>query len=278
MRRHLPRSVTAILLLVSPIAACAKPPAPSAITFDGGGATDPATRLAHGERLARLLGCINCHGERLQGSNASADDPDFGDMNAPNLSLLLPVYSDAELDKAIRRGIPRDGRTMWFMASEGFQRLGDDDLAAMIAYLRTFSPTGPRMPPLRFGPGFRRAQQTGEMKPAKILVDRFAREAPVDLGSEHRYGRWLAQIVCSECHNARLDGYPEFTPDLDMAANYTPEQLDRLISTGQGVDGRDLEMMADTARSRLRLLTPRERKALIAYLKARASHDLKGGA
>lgn len=246
--------------------------------FEGGGATDPAARLAHGERLARLLGCINCHGEQLQGTNASADDREFGDMNAPNLSLLLPVYSDAELEKAIRRGVPRDGRTMWFMASEGFQHLGDDDLTALIAYLRTFPPAGTQMPPLRFGQGFRRAQQTGEMKPAKILVARFAREAPIDLGPQHRYGRWLAQIVCSECHNARLDGYPEFTPDLDVAASYMPEQLDRLILTGQGVDGRNLEMMADTARSRLRLLTPRERKALIAYLKARAAKDLGGGA
>lgn len=263
----------ATLLLV--LTACnARPPDPSAQRFEGADAEAPQARLAHGERLARVLACKSCHGENLQGSNATADDPDFGDMNAPNVTLLLPGYSDAQLERLIRHGEPKGGRPFWFMASEGFQYLGDEDLAALIAYLRTFRPAGTPMPPLRFGPGFRRAVQTGEMETAQKLVARFGKEAPVDLGPDHAYGRWLTRVVCAECHNASLQGYRDFTPNLDIAGAYSPAELERLLTTGIGKGPRDLGLMATTARGRLSSLTPGERAAIIGYLRARAEHDM----
>lgn len=271
------RAVGLLAAALLAVAGCSQPgqqAVPPPFGFDGSAAATASARLEHGKRLVRLLGCQSCHGENLQGTNVTADDPDFGDMNASNVALLLPSYSDAQLERLIRHGEPKDGRTFWFMASESFQFIGDDDLAAIIAYLRTIPPGGKAMPPLRFGPGFRRAQASGEMQPAKDLVARFKAETPVDLGEPHAYGRWLAQAVCSECHNARLDGYPDFTPDLDVAAAYGFEGLDRLISTGQSLDGRDLGMMSETAKARLHLLTASERKALFEYLLARAQHDL----
>src|SRR5215218_6448665 len=84
----------------------AAPPAPAAFRFEGGGGTAQA-RLAHGERLARVLACHSCHGDNLQGANATADDPDFGEMNAPNITLMLAGYSDAQLERLIRHGEPR---------------------------------------------------------------------------------------------------------------------------------------------------------------------------
>jgi mono/diheme cytochrome c family protein len=267
------------LALVPLAASCGKaPPAPAPATppafrFEGGGATAEA-RLAHGERIARVLACHSCHGDNLQGANATADDPDFGDMNAPNITLMLAGYSDAQLERLIRHGEPKDGRPFWFMASESFQFLGDADLADLIAYLRTFRPAGNPMPPLRFGAGFRRAQATGEVEPAQALVRRFRAEAPVDLGPRHAYGRWLVRVVCAECHNASLQGFQGFTPNLDMAGAYTPAQLEHLLTTGEGNTPRNLGMMGETARRRLRLLSPTERAAIIAYLRARAEHDL----
>lgn len=246
------------------------PASPAGFQFEGGGGVTAEARLAHGERLARLLACRSCHGDNLQGANATADDPDFGDMNAPNVTLMLADYSDAQLERLIRHGEPRDGRPFWFMASESFQYLGDGDLADLIAYLRTFRPAGRQMPPLRFGPGFRRAQATGEIETAQRLVARFRTEGPVDLGPRHAYGRWLARAVCAECHNAALQGYEGFTPDLDIAGAYSAAELDRLLTTGRGKTGRDLGMMSQTARGRLHLLTATERAALIAYVRARA--------
>jgi mono/diheme cytochrome c family protein len=244
------------------------------LQFEGAGADTAAARLAHGQRLARVLGCHSCHGDNLQGTNATAEDPDFGDMNAPNVTLMLASYSDAQLERLIRRGEPRDGRPFWFMASESFQFLGDSDLSDLVAYLRTFRPAGRPMRALRFGPGFRRAQATGEIAPAQRLVVRFRTEGPVQLGPQHAYGRWLARLVCAECHNASLQGYDGFTPDLDIAGLYSAAELDRLLTTGQGKTDRDLGMMRQTARARLLLLRPAERAAIIGYIRARAAHDM----
>ncbi len=264
-----------LLLLVAGCHGTSQPPAPAGFGFDGGGATSAVDRLAHGKRLARVLGCLSCHGDDLQGRNATAADPEFGDMNAPNVTLMLAAYSDAALDRLIRHGEPRDRQPFWFMSSEGFQFLADRDLADLILYLRGFRPAGRPMPPLRFGPGFRRAQQTGEVTTAQQLVARFAREAPVDLGVQHARGRWLARTICAECHNASLQGYVDYTPNLDIAGAYSAAQLEQLLVTGVGLGGRDLGDMSATARARLRALTPGERRALIGYLLARARADTR---
>lgn len=279
MRGRIAASLAGALLM----AGCGGPapapqPSPSPATefrFEGGGATARADRLKHGERLARVLACRSCHGDDLQGTNVTAHDPDFGDMNAPNITLMLADYSDAQLERVIRHGEPKDKRRFWFMASEGFQYLGDADLADLILWLRTVRPAGKPMPPLRFGPGFRRAQATGEMEPAQDLVARFRTEGPVDLGPRYAYGRWLARAVCAECHNASLQGYEDFTPNLDIAGAYSAAELERLLTTGKGKGPRDLGMMAETARARLHLLTPFERSEIIAYVRARAEHDTR---
>src|SRR6185295_15336167 len=62
----------------------------AAITFDGGDYANNAAKLAHGKRLALVLDCTGCHRADLQGQNVTRDDPKYGEMNAPNLTLKLP--------------------------------------------------------------------------------------------------------------------------------------------------------------------------------------------
>lgn len=252
------------------LGACGKGVEAEEFQLDGANYRTAQQKLAHGKRLAVLLGCKSCHGSTMQGTNVSADEPEMGEMNAPNLSLLMPRYTDAEFEHALRKGVPKDGREFWFMPSEGLQFLGDADMAALIAYLRTIPPGGKPMPPLRKGALFFHLIDTGEMRPAPEIAERFRKEQPADIGSQHRYGRYIAMLVCSECHNSRLQGYVNFTPDLDIAGAYSAEQLEQLLVTGKGITSRDLGMMGDTVRARLNRLTPHERGALIGYLKARA--------
>jgi mono/diheme cytochrome c family protein len=61
---------------------------PAALIYDGGDYKTDTEGLAHGKRLAIILDCTGCHGDRLQGYNATTDEPDYGDMNAPNLTLI----------------------------------------------------------------------------------------------------------------------------------------------------------------------------------------------
>lgn len=246
------------------------PVVPAAITYEGADATDRAAIIAHGERVSKIVGCQSCHGDNFQGRNVTADDPKFGDMNAPNVTLLLSEYTDDDLDRLIREGVPKDGRDLWFMPPENFQYLSDRDFTAIVAYLRTFKPSGRQLPPIRKGPDFLKQVNEGQMEPAVALVARFRRETPVDLGEQHRLGRYLAMTTCTECHNSQLQGYKDFTPDLNIAGAFTAAELETLLTTGKGKSKPELHLMSPTARERFSKFTPRERAAVIAYVKARA--------
>ena len=266
------RFVIGILCLAS---ACQQQPSapvvPATVTYDGANAADRAAVLAHGERISWIVGCKGCHGENFQGKNVTPGD-DIGDMYAPNLTLWLPKYSDADLEKLIRHGVPKDGREIWFMPPENFQFLSDADFAALVAYLRTFKPAGTQLPPIRKGPEFFRLVKEEGLEPAVPTVARFRRETPIDLGEQHRLGRYIAMTTCTECHNSKLQGYKDFTPDLVVASGYTREEFERLITQGIPPGDRKLknELMALVAKERFSRLTPHERDELYAYLKARA--------
>lgn len=273
--------VTMVLLALAGLSACGKPsneaadnaalPAtPAAFMFDGAEASTDQARLAHGKRLATVLGCTGCHGQNLQGTNVTADDPAFGDMNAPNLTLLLASYSDTELERVIRQGIPKDGREFWFMPSESYQFLSDADLAALIAHLRTYQPAGKQLPPIRRGAEYRRQVSAGIIDSAPKMLPRFRDDPPADMGPQHDYGRKIAQVVCAECHNSSLQGFEGFTPDLDLAGVYSAAELEALLTTGKGKAKPDLGLMSVMGRTRFVHFTPKERAAVIAYVKARA--------
>lgn len=269
-----------MLLAAASIVACGKrpeepakvaeAPKPAQLSFDGAGYKDDISKVIHGDRLSWVLGCKGCHGSNLQGGNVTKDDPNFGDMNAPNITLLMASYSDSELDQLIRHGKPKDGREFWFMPVESYQFLSDADLTALIAHLRTYKPQGTQLPPIRIGPGLRDQASKGILENSQKMLARYRDQPPPDLGESHAYGRRLAQIVCAECHNSSLQGFEGFTPNLDIAGAYEAAELETLLTTGRGKSKKDLGLMSMSAKDRFGKLTPGERRAIIAYVKARA--------
>lgn len=265
-----------MLLAVAGLAACdskSTDQAPAAalamITYEGAITKHPAALITHGKRMATMFGCTGCHGENLQGTNVTEDEPSFGDMNAPNITLLLAKYDDAALDKLIRHGVPLGGREFWFMPSETFQYIADRDYAALVAYLRTVKPAGSQMPPIRKGPAMEAQVKAGDIAASTEMIRRFKASQPTDLGPSHALGRYIAMTTCSECHNNALQGYKDFSPDLDIAGSYSAAELTHLLITGEGKVRKDLGLMSATAKHRFALLTPKERDAVVAYIKAR---------
>jgi mono/diheme cytochrome c family protein len=241
------------------------------LAFEGSGASNPNSKVAHGDRVSRIVGCKACHGETLQGQNVTAKEPEWGDMYAPNLTLLMASYSDAELERAIRKGVPKDGRTMWFMPSESLQFLSDADLSALVAYLRTMPPGGKPTPPIRKGALFHQLVKAGQLHPAPKMVERFQARQPADMGERHALGRYIAKVVCSECHNAQLEGLPDFSPSLDITGAFDQAELIELLTTGKGKSKPDLGLMIAASRLRFSQFTPGERQAVVAYLQARTA-------
>jgi mono/diheme cytochrome c family protein len=262
-----------ILLLA---AACQ--PKAEQFTFEGAGATGAAAKIAHGRRLADILDCTGCHGPNLQGTDMNASNPKMGPKYAPNITLLLGKYSDPQLDRLIRKGVPRDGREFWLMPVESYQFLSDADFAALVAFLRTVKPGGHPRPAFRKDAGLEKEIAEGVIGDAQAQIRKYRDRPPVDLGEKHAWGRYLVQTTCTTCHNNALQGWKNFTPDLDIAGTYTPADLEILLTTGKGKAKPDLGMMSDMGRRVFSKLTPRERAAVIAYVKARADRPQSAGA
>jgi cytochrome c553 len=264
----------AIVLLA---AACqqqqAKPPAkPAEITFEGAGASNSAARVSHGERLIHVLGCTGCHGAHLEGTFFTEDEPQYGPLYASNLTVEVPEYSDAQLDGIIRKGVHPERKSVWGMPSEVFQHLSDDDFNALIGYLRSLKPVGKKLPRPQFSVQDKKDIAAGNYKPAVQGVRETHDLLPVDVGPQHALGRYITSVTCTECHGPKLEGEPTSkTPNLIVAGGYTRAEFERLITQGIPTGGRKLNpMMSGVAKTRFAHLTPHERDALYAYLKARA--------
>jgi mono/diheme cytochrome c family protein len=80
----------------------------------------------------------------------------------------------------------------------------------------------------------------------------------------------MAETTCTACHNNALQGWPNFTPDLDIAGTYSKPELMRLLTTGESKTGKDVGMSV-VARRQFSQLTPRERDAIVDYILARAN-------
>jgi cytochrome c553 len=228
-----------------------------------------AALLAEGERLARTRGCFGCHGPALEG-RVFMDEPWVARIVAPNLTRAVPEYSDAELERLVRRGVRRDGKGVWVMASNMYYHLSDDDLAAIVAYLRSLPPRdGPPME-MEVRPLGRVGLAIGQFPAITEEIDAAAPRMAVERGDPIAFGRYLATTSCTECHGAALEGYDD-TPDLRIAAAYTAEQFEKLMRTGLALGDRDTGFMSGVARGRFSHFTDEEVAALYAYLRRRAA-------
>ena len=245
-------------------------PMPAQLSFEGADYATEAAKIAHGKRLAIVLDCTGCHGSDFQGENTE-DDPAAEAVYAPNVTLLLAKYSDAGLDKLIRHGIPRDGREFWWMPVESYQFLSDADVSAIIAYLRTFKPAGKPLPAFQKSRNLQKEIAEGVIGNSKAQIIKYRDQPPPDLGPQYVWGRHLARITCAQCHNNALQGWKDFTPDLDIAGAYSKAELTHMLTTGEGKAKKKGFGMTEIVRDHLSHLTPGEREAIVDYVLARAN-------
>lgn len=210
--------------------------------------------VAEGERFARA--CIGCHSSEgqppLTGQDFFGHDtegPPVGTLWAPNLTPVhLGEWSDGEIIRAIREGVGRDGRSLVIMPSADFSNLSDDDVLALLAYLRAQPPAGEPSPP-------RQINVIGAILFATVFPeDGFSAQEPIAApvvapprGPTAAYGGYLVSLGCQDCHGANLAGVPPGGDGPPPGPNLTTlpgrmsaEQFVALLRTGQYADGRTL--------------------------------------
>jgi cytochrome c553 len=230
-----------------------------------------ALEIAEGRRVAQLAGCMHCHGDNLAGTVVD-DIPNLVRLVAPNISTRLPAYTDAQLATVLRKGIKPDGKSVLFMPSEMFRHLRDDDLARLIAFLRTKPPVAEGITEAtQLRPLGRLIIASGDYHPAAITIESLpAADRSFDASDPVSRGRYLTMNFCSECHAQDLKGVaPMNSPPLTVAKGYSLEQFTRLMQQGIGVGDRQFGMMSPTARARFSQFTPDEVAAVYTFLQSR---------
>lgn len=227
--------------------------------------TDPRV-IALGKHLVRPYGCADCHRPNLQGTYI----PDFG-MASRNLTRLAATFSDADFDRAIRKGLRPDGTSVAeSMPSDAFQYMPDGDVTAILSYIRSLKPAGPNVPAPSYDLKARFGILLGMVK---MVSAWFPLQKPaLDLGPRYGRAREMAMTACGECHGTSLEGQngpPPTPPNLTIVASYDRADFLKFMHTGKAAGNRELRMMSAVARVRISHLTDAELNALYDYLAAR---------
>jgi cytochrome c553 len=229
-----------------------------------------AAEIAEGRRIAQLGGCMHCHGDNFAGTVVD-DIPKLVRLVAPNISTRLPNYTDAQLATVLRKGVKPDGKSVLFMPSEMFRHLGDEDLARLIAFLRTKPAVAEGITEAtQLRPIGRLIIANGDYKTAAHAIESLpAAAGSFDANDPLSRGRYLTMNFCSECHAQNLQGVaPINAPALSVAKGYSLEQFTQLMQQGVGMGDRQLKLMGATAKARFTQFTPDEVAAVYAFLQS----------
>ncbi|MBI1394166.1 MAG: c-type cytochrome [Alphaproteobacteria bacterium] len=237
--------------------------------------TDAAS-IEHGRHVARTRGCFGCHGQKLQGWNFD-EQWDWPERAvAPNLARYARENDVATIEAAVRQGIGRNGRALMSMPSFNFRRLTDEDMAALIAFLKSAPVVEAQLPTPKLGWAARWGVVTGAEPRVPDWVAVVPELAVDPIGDRQRAaGEYLAMTMCNECHGLDVRGqwfYMPPTPDLGaVVPTYSRAAFETLIETGISADGRELGLMRLVAPDRFPSLTDAEVDALYAYLTSLAA-------
>jgi mono/diheme cytochrome c family protein len=170
-----------------------------------------AERRTRGQYLVEgPLQCLICHSERDWTKRGAPPKPGRAGAGAvwwdkpwlvahnltPDPETGVGRWTDDMLVRAIREGVAHDGRPlhpqMW---SGSFSRLSDEDVAAVVVFLRSMKPVNNPLPATTIPPD--QAARLRVPKPIDGPV------APPDQADPLSRGRYLASIAdCSGCHTS----------------------------------------------------------------------------
>jgi mono/diheme cytochrome c family protein len=205
--------------------------------------------IARGKYIFESIAdCAGCHSQRdyglvggpivPAGQGAGTLLSDFmkglpGTVVAPNLTpdpeTGLGSWTDGEKIRAIREGVDREGNALFpMMPYQGFRKMSDEDVQAVVAYLNSLPPVKHALPKtaLSFPVGWmiKSVPQPAGSVPAPDRTDRM------------KFGAYLVELGgCRDCHTPTGNGQPlpgkefaggtpfETTSGKVLSANITPD-------------------------------------------------------
>lgn len=217
--------------------------------------TDEAS-LEYGKHRVDTL-CQGCHGDDLSGIDNWFDAPPIGTIDSANLTSgeggIGAEFTTEDYVRAIRHGIDREGKPIFMTAVPSTAHLSDEDLAAIIAYLKTIPPVDHQLDGRYFTPLAKIMLAAGVLGqlPAEEVSHEVHVTAP-ERGVSVEYGKYLVDTNdCRICHGPELNGGPFPDPTITkISPNLTPggevgswseEDFINTIRTGTTPSGHPLD-------------------------------------
>jgi cytochrome c553 len=193
--------------------------------------------------------CHSRHGTLTGGEDIGKHLPlDMGSFVSSNLTAAGPLkqWSDGQIFRAIRNGIDAKGRRLVIMSLTNAGKLSDDDVQALIAYIRAQPAAGAATP-----------DPPDELNLLGLVLlgsNQFPSGKPVFTGVitappkdvTVAFGEYvLSYQDCRECHGQQLTGgvqgqWAPIGPGLSLVSDWTREQFIETLRTGQDPSGHEI--------------------------------------
>lgn len=215
-----------------------------------------AASIELGKHRAEVL-CEGCHGKDLSGDDDYFNAPPLGTIASANLTSgaggIGGEFTTEDYVRAIRHGIDRAGKPIFMTAVPSTAHLSDEELGAIIGYLKTIPPVDHTVREKHFTPLARILLAAGVLGklPAESVSHDVHVTAPAP-GPTAEYGEYLVNTNdCRICHGQNLNGgpfpdptikkiSPNLTPGGELNA-WTDEQFVNTLRTGKTPGGHELD-------------------------------------
>lgn len=262
------------------------------------GETADAQQVAKGKYIFSLAGGCACHTEPkgVLHAGGRAFPVPLGTVYSTNITqdkeTGLGNWTDQQIRNAIVKGFRPDGsRIVPVMPYEAYSGMAPDDLAALIAYLRTLNPVKKATPRMKTWAPFLRSLAV----PVWLrLFGRFSQPISTAPKNGIERGRYLVEHIslCSDCHTQRNfigvanrslylagadekhgplgEDVPNITPDNETGiGEWKREDITELLLTGNKPDGDTVEgLMDEVIEHGFKNMTKQDALAVADYLKS----------
>jgi mono/diheme cytochrome c family protein len=254
--------------------------------------------VAKGQYIFAVAGGCACHTDPKGTPHAGARPfpIPFGTVYSTNITqdkeTGLGASTDQQIHDAMVKGISRDGsKILPVMPFEAYSGMAQEDLKALIAYLRTLKPVKKTTPPLKTWAPFTRSVGT----PLYLQVFGRFSKAPVQApkGGIER-GRYLTEHVslCGDCHTPRNsigvpnrslylagasaktgflgEDVPNITPDKETGiGDWKREDIAEVLLTGTKPDLDNVQgLMSEVVEHGYKNMTKADALAIADFLKS----------
>jgi mono/diheme cytochrome c family protein len=210
------------------------------------------TMIQRGQHIAAVF-CADCHMPAGQttlvgGQDLSKDIPiPIGSLVSNNLTPGGPLkdWSDGEILRTLREGVDPNGRKLLIMGSTNIRFMSDEDLQAVIAYLRSLpavdhSTQTPNDQMNLLGVLIAGAGLIPELPPVTSPITAPPKAATVE------YGKYILSYQdCRGCHGADLNGGTSKVspngPPLRVVKSWTLAQFINTMRSGIAPGGYELK-------------------------------------